>query len=96
MPFHDSTRVLYIGEFVWSASAPTARQAVALVHDTPSRPLMAAPGSGVATTDDDAPFHDSARASAVVPTSKLPTAWQAVALVQETDTNPFRYCPGWG
>jgi hypothetical protein len=68
-----------------STDVPTARQLVALVHDTPLKELRVAPiGSALATTDQLEPFHSSTNVVTTPLTSRLPTAKQLVAVPHDT------------
>jgi hypothetical protein len=64
---------------------PTATQLAVLTHDTPISWLTELLGSGLESTDQVLPFHDSIRVSvALVELMDWPTATQCVALTQET------------
>jgi hypothetical protein len=59
VPFHCSTSVVVAPK--WAEDEPTAKQLVALGHDTPfSSDWIALVGFGVVTTDQLVPFHCSA------------------------------------
>jgi hypothetical protein len=63
---------------------PTAKQFVALVHDTPLSSLALALGFGLATTSHAAPFQRSINVFVVDPVVALPTAKQLAAEVHDT------------
>jgi len=88
VPFHDSTSVLTTSPL--RSKEPTAVQAVADAHDTPSR-SAAMPGVGVGTIDQLVPFHDS---TIVFSLPVRPTAVQADA--DRHDTPPRTPGPGLG
>jgi hypothetical protein len=90
VPFHCSTRVCWAA---WSATenAPTAKQFVTSVHETPERMLPAAPaGIALALVDQRVPFHCSMKA----PLAPLPTAKQLVELGHDTLTTSAMGGPG--
>ena len=65
-------------------TAPTAKQFVALVHDTPASALSAPPGAlGLGTIDQDVPFQRSINVFVAALVWKLPTAKQVVALTHD-------------
>jgi hypothetical protein len=76
-----------LGLPLFGAQLPTAVQAVAVVHDTPSSPGLIDPlGKGVVWKVQVVPFHTSA---------EDPTAVQAVAEMQETASTPPLVGAGW-
>ena len=70
---------------------------ITLAQETPKR-IGAEPGSGLATTDQSAPFHDSIKVWFMDPGpfSRSPTAIQLVELTQDTSSNQFIPLPGLG
>jgi hypothetical protein len=83
MPFQNSAKVVR-GPLL-PPEEPTAMQASAEAHDTPLKPLPAATGLGLGTTDQWAPSQDSARVpvtSLLFP--KAPTAMHKSAEMQDT------------
>jgi hypothetical protein len=85
VPFQRSTNVRLTLELV---KPPTAKQLVALVHDTAVRSLDDAPdGFGLATTVQLVPFQRSTNVRPKPALKKRPTAKQFVVLVQDTATS---------
>jgi hypothetical protein len=81
-PFHSSTNVVTTP---LTSRLPTAKQLVALPHDTPYRLTPLTPiGFGLATTDQLEPFHCSINVDPPT-TSVPPTAKQFVALVHDIE-----------
>jgi hypothetical protein len=81
VPFHRSTNVVVD----WYAFEPTAKQLVALVHDTPRSVGSPCSGFGLPTIDQVVPFHRSINVRGwPLSLRKPPTAKQLVALVQDT------------
>jgi len=79
MPFHISA----IGTAGWPCALPTATQELAEAHDTATRKLFRGGGTlGVRWTDQEVPFHRSASADPLEPTSV-----QAVGEVHDTPLN---------
>jgi len=85
-PFHRSTRLVFAVApvLIWN---PTAKQLLALVHETPNSVAYRAPaGLGLATIDHALPFH---RSTNVLPVpiaapSDSPTAKQVLAFTHDT------------
>jgi hypothetical protein len=83
VPFHASANVNRAPELF--PSCPTAVQAVAELHDTPSKePLVVPLGLRVVWTAQVAPFHVSTRVTTLDMVANHPTAVQAVADLHET------------
>src|SRR5215472_16639032 len=99
VPFHDSARVKSVG-FFGVPSLPTAMQADVLVQVTPFKmaPLWASVAVG--TTDQEAPFQDSANGCCTMkPPGSVkiwvwPTAMQLVLLAHDTELSSSPP-PGW-
>jgi hypothetical protein len=85
VPFHRcaNVRQLFAAMYV-----PTAKQFVALEHETAFRIVELAPaGLGLGITDQLPPFHRSIKLFVVVPVEYEPTAKQVLTLAHAT---PFR------
>ena len=75
---------------------PTAAQLAALAHDTPRNSLTEGSGSGLVTTFQVLPFHDSARVLVSVPVKSSPTATHAVVVAQDTPFSSLSWVLGLG
>src|SRR5690348_2903536 len=72
-------------------SSPTARQKLAEAQDTP---LSVPAAVGVAWTDHELPFHDSARVKVPLLLWRSPTAVHALAATQDTAVKSLVVGPG--
>jgi len=81
VPFHRTVNVCEVGP-----SEPTAKQLVALTHDTLASAVSSPPGLGTVTSVHFAPSQCSIRLK--------PTAKQLVALEHDTLASELGYCDG--